>query len=117
MDELAIAGPAADALASLTPAQVTFLRSVEKAELHAHLNGSIPIGTLKELAREYAKRYALYFFTCWADSQVFPAMTSTLAVKSQQAFRNSLKVSSWRRLKISSRCLGRSTPLHLHLFR
>ena len=45
-----IAGYAADALASLSPTQVQFLRGLPKAELHAHLNGCIPISVLKCLA-------------------------------------------------------------------
>lgn len=47
-----IAGFAADALASLSPAQVQFLRSLPKAELHAHLNGCIPVEVLKQLASD-----------------------------------------------------------------
>jgi adenosine deaminase len=50
----AIAGPAAAALASLAPEQVKFIRDLPKAELHAHLNGSIPLDVLKDLAHEYA---------------------------------------------------------------
>lgn len=46
-------GPGALALKTLTPAQIQFLQVIPKAELHAHLNGSIPIATLKELASEY----------------------------------------------------------------
>ena len=49
-----VAGYAADALASLTPAQLAFLQKLPKAELHAHLNGSIPLATLQALAAEYA---------------------------------------------------------------
>ena len=49
-----IAGYARAALDSLTPAQITFLQSLPKAELHAHLNGSIPLPVLQELAAEYA---------------------------------------------------------------
>lgn len=48
-----IAGPAALALRTLSPSQVQFLQLLPKAELHAHLNGSIPITTLRELATEY----------------------------------------------------------------
>ncbi|KAF8193305.1 Metallo-dependent hydrolase [Pholiota molesta] len=48
-----ISGPASAALNSLTPAQINFLQKIPKAELHAHLNGSIPIHILQELAAEY----------------------------------------------------------------
>ena len=48
-----ISGPAADALASLTPDQVAFLNSLPKAELHAHLNGCIPLACIQDLARDY----------------------------------------------------------------
>src|ERR1700722_7675191 len=48
-----ISGFAAEALRSLTPSQISFLQKLPKAELHAHLNGSIPISLLRELAREY----------------------------------------------------------------
>ncbi|KAG2338815.1 Metallo-dependent hydrolase [Suillus weaverae] len=49
-----IMGPAAAALASLRPGDVIFLQSLPKAELHAHLNGSIPIKTIMELAQQYS---------------------------------------------------------------
>ncbi|KAG2358644.1 adenosine deaminase-like protein [Suillus spraguei] len=49
-----ITGPAAAALASLSPDSVIFLQSLPKAELHAHLNGSIPIETILELAQQYS---------------------------------------------------------------
>ncbi|KAG2065864.1 Metallo-dependent hydrolase [Suillus decipiens] len=49
-----ITGPAAAALASLCPDDVIFLQSLPKAELHAHLNGSIPIKTILELAQKYS---------------------------------------------------------------
>lgn len=49
-----IDGPAAAALASLTQRQLAFIRSLRKAELHAHLNGSIPISTLQKLAENMA---------------------------------------------------------------
>ncbi|KAF5339442.1 hypothetical protein D9611_009797 [Ephemerocybe angulata] len=48
-----ISGPAEAALASLTSSQVSFLQSLPKAELHAHLNGSIPISILEDLAHEF----------------------------------------------------------------
>ncbi|PPR08035.1 hypothetical protein CVT24_010834 [Panaeolus cyanescens] len=48
-----IAGPASAALEQLTPTQVTFLQKLPKAELHAHLNGSIPLSLLQTLASEY----------------------------------------------------------------
>jgi len=48
-----ISGPAAQALNTLSLSKIQFLQLLPKAELHAHLNGSIPITTLKELASEY----------------------------------------------------------------
>lgn len=48
-----VAGYAAQALKSLTPTQLEFLQKLPKAELHAHLNGSIPFPVLQELANEY----------------------------------------------------------------
>lgn len=51
-----IGGPCAKALESLTQPQITFLQNLPKAELHAHLNGSIPVGILQEMARGYAGR-------------------------------------------------------------
>lgn len=47
-----IAGYAAEALASLTADDIDFLRDLPKAELHAHLNGCIPIALLQKLAQE-----------------------------------------------------------------
>ncbi|KAH7341297.1 hypothetical protein B0J17DRAFT_625837 [Rhizoctonia solani] len=43
----------AQALNSLTPSQILFLEGLPKAELHAHLNGSIPLSCLKQLAESY----------------------------------------------------------------
>lgn len=40
------------ALKSLTEEQVRFLQALPKAELHAHLNGSIPLPCLQALAKE-----------------------------------------------------------------
>jgi adenosine deaminase len=48
-----ISGPAALALASLKPEQVEFIRALPKAELHAHLNGSIPLPVLQKLFKEH----------------------------------------------------------------
>jgi adenosine deaminase len=45
--------PADAALRLLSPAQLAFLERLPKAELHAHLNGSIPLPLLHELAQEY----------------------------------------------------------------
>lgn len=42
----------ADALNSLSKSQIEFLQDLPKAELHAHLNGSIPLSCLQDLARE-----------------------------------------------------------------
>jgi len=47
-----LAGVALNAYRSLTAAQITFLQNLPKAELHAHLNGCIPIATLQEIAKE-----------------------------------------------------------------
>ncbi|CAE6533350.1 unnamed protein product [Rhizoctonia solani] len=43
----------AQALNSLKPSQILFLEGLQKAELHAHLNGSIPISCLEQLAKSY----------------------------------------------------------------
>lgn len=48
-----IYGPPAEALRALTPSQIAFIQNLPKAELHAHLNGSIPLAVLQELARTY----------------------------------------------------------------
>lgn len=48
-----ITGYCSEALSSLTSSQISFIQSLPKAELHAHLNGSIPISVLQSLAREY----------------------------------------------------------------
>lgn len=53
MSSSGIAGFAADALKSLTPEQISFIQNLPKAELHAHLNGSIPISVLQKLAKEH----------------------------------------------------------------
>ncbi|KAI0033702.1 Metallo-dependent hydrolase [Vararia minispora EC-137] len=55
---LPIAGPPAAALSALTKEQIFFLRDLPKAELHAHLNGSIPLPVLQELARDYSAKDA-----------------------------------------------------------
>ncbi|KAJ7366534.1 Metallo-dependent hydrolase [Mycena albidolilacea] len=49
-----VAGHAANALGSLTSAQISFIQKLPKAELHAHLNGSIPVPVILELARDHA---------------------------------------------------------------
>ena len=50
-----VAGLPEEALRALTPSQLSFLQQLPKAELHAHLNGSIPLPVLQDLAREYAE--------------------------------------------------------------
>ncbi|KAJ6483525.1 Metallo-dependent hydrolase [Mycena vitilis] len=52
---LQISGPAALALDSLAASQVAFIQKLPKAELHAHLNGSIPISELQQMAHEYSQ--------------------------------------------------------------
>jgi adenosine deaminase len=44
-----LSGPGAAALQSLSKEDVSFLQQLDKAELHAHLNGCIPISTLQQL--------------------------------------------------------------------
>ncbi|KAK7461280.1 hypothetical protein VKT23_008456 [Stygiomarasmius scandens] len=48
-----IRGYVAEALATLSPSQIDFLQRLPKAELHAHLNGSIPLSIIRELAKDY----------------------------------------------------------------
>ncbi|KAJ6620719.1 hypothetical protein B0H10DRAFT_2215708 [Mycena sp. CBHHK59/15] len=38
---------------TLTPAQLSFIQNLPKAELRAHLNGSIPVALFLDMAREY----------------------------------------------------------------
>jgi len=45
--------PPSAAINALTPSQVEFLKALPKAELHAHLNGSIPLPILQQLTKEY----------------------------------------------------------------
>jgi adenosine deaminase len=45
---------AANAVSSLSDAQLTFINSLPKAELHAHLNGCIPLEVLRDLAKDYS---------------------------------------------------------------
>ena len=53
LPSMTTATPGDAALRLLSPAQLAFLERLPKAELHAHLNGSIPLPILQELAREY----------------------------------------------------------------
>ncbi|KLO11539.1 Metallo-dependent hydrolase [Schizopora paradoxa] len=48
------ADPAKVAFCSLTESQLSILKSLPKAELHAHLNGCIPLAVLQQLASEYS---------------------------------------------------------------
>ncbi|KAJ4484336.1 hypothetical protein C8J55DRAFT_510336 [Lentinula edodes] len=45
-----ISGPALAALSSLTASDILWIKSLPKAELHAHLNGCVPIEVLYEIA-------------------------------------------------------------------
>lgn len=45
--------PAGRALVSLSTSQRSFLANLPKVELHAHLNGCIPLSCLEALAREF----------------------------------------------------------------
>jgi len=58
MSSAAPLAPADAALRALSPSQLAFLERLPKAELHAHLNGSIPLPLLQELAREYVSSAA-----------------------------------------------------------
>jgi adenosine deaminase len=58
MSSAATLVPADAALRALSPSQLAFLERLPKAELHAHLNGSIPLPLLQELAREYVSSAA-----------------------------------------------------------
>jgi adenosine deaminase len=49
----------AQALASLSSSQILFLESLPKAELHAHLNGSIPLPCLEQLAKNYTPKNSI----------------------------------------------------------
>ncbi|KIK56203.1 hypothetical protein GYMLUDRAFT_174637 [Collybiopsis luxurians FD-317 M1] len=53
MSSSSLAGLAALALSSLTESQLSFIQNLPKAELHAHLNGCIPISILRQLAESY----------------------------------------------------------------
>ena len=53
IETMSLSKPALDAIEALTPFQVDFLKALPKAELHAHLNGSIPLPVLQQLAKEY----------------------------------------------------------------
>ena len=50
---MSLSVPPSSAIDALTPSQVDFLKALPKAELHAHLNGSIPPPILQQLAQEY----------------------------------------------------------------
>lgn len=50
---MTVAGPAAEALNSLSPSQIKFLECLPKSELHAHLNGCISVEVLRELAQSH----------------------------------------------------------------
>ncbi|KAF8139816.1 adenosine deaminase-like protein [Boletus edulis] len=49
-----ISGAARAALQSLGHDDITFLQNLPKAELHAHLHGSIPLSTLQRIATNYS---------------------------------------------------------------
>lgn len=49
-----ISGSALIALHSLDPDEIAFLQGLPKAELHAHLHGSIPLQTLRRLAANFS---------------------------------------------------------------
>jgi len=50
---MSLSTPPSNAINALTPSQLNFLKALPKAELHAHLNGSIPTPILQQLAREH----------------------------------------------------------------
>lgn len=50
---MSLSPPPSNAIGALTPLQMDFLKALPKPELHAHLNGSIPLPFLQQLAREH----------------------------------------------------------------
>ena len=76
-----IAGPGLAALKSLTDSQISFLQSLPKAELHAHLNGCIPLSCLQELALEHD----------FADSANSSSPSSTTTSTSNNTIAESLR--------------------------
>ena len=52
-ESITLAGPARAALQSLPAEDIAFLQGLPKAELHAHLHGSIPLQTLQRLAAKF----------------------------------------------------------------
>ncbi|KAF8510946.1 Metallo-dependent hydrolase [Hysterangium stoloniferum] len=52
--------PITKALNSLSRTQLNFLQNLPKAELHAHLNGSIPLPVLQSLAREREREHGTH---------------------------------------------------------
>jgi len=68
-----LAPPPDAALRALSLSQLAFLERLPKAELHAHLNGSIPLPLLQELAREYTSSLAT------GDDGAMTTSTSTAA--------------------------------------
>lgn len=57
-EQTALSSYVADALASLSADQLLFIKQLPKAELHAHLNGCIPITVLQQLASQYTSAEA-----------------------------------------------------------
>ncbi|KAI9460132.1 adenosine deaminase-like protein [Lactarius psammicola] len=68
--------PADAALRLLSPAQLAFLDRLPKAELHAHLNGSIPLPVLQELAQEYLSSTPTTAATANADALSMPVVAA-----------------------------------------
>jgi adenosine deaminase len=80
-----VAGFAAEALRSLTPAQVAYIKRLPKAELHAHLNGSIPLPVLRQLALEHAAADK-------SDSTYTPARLSPIVQAGLERLQNGVEL-------------------------
>jgi len=69
---------ATEAFASLCRADQVFLRDLPKAELHAHLNGCIPMSCLQDLARQRVQQHQRQNRPCAEDDKEITKGLATL---------------------------------------